>query len=116
MTKITDDMVGQAIKAWGSAEGGLHAAMRRGLEAALNPSVEPEIEVTEEMLLAGYRACGLLRDVLYPKGPDAWMRSAYRAMYAARPNPRIPPSWRIGTIEPLHYRSHARTGEDIKLL
>lgn len=52
MTKIDDEMVNRAEKAWLEVSfAGRGGAMRAALEAALSPKPEPEIEVTEGMIL-----------------------------------------------------------------
>ena len=55
--------------------------IRAILEAALNPPPEPEIEVSDAMLAAGFKAYHSLRG-----SPDAWdcLLLAYRAMERAR--------------------------------
>lgn len=53
--------------------------IRAGLEAALSPKPEPEIEVTEGMMRAGYEAAGGFYAI-----SEATVENIYRAMESTR--------------------------------
>lgn len=101
MTKITDDMIDKAQLAYSRRPDGSFRTpypnaddVRRMLEAALSP--EPEIPVSEGMLIAGRRAFHIADD--YPNvGPDAWKKiyaATYRAMESARRKENLNPAER----------------------
>ena len=65
--------------------------IRAGLEAALSPKPEPEIEVTEAMLEAGNEAWNKVTDASPSESKrhetyDKAMRAIYRAMVKAAPD------------------------------
>lgn len=95
MTKIDDEMVERAVKAFGWTPTQLgscrvfqtdapHIGMRKALEAALSPKPGPEIEVSEGMLKDGRAA---LISWWLSEDEDAQksaLKSAYRAMESTR--------------------------------
>lgn len=94
-TKITDEMVERAVKAFGWTPTQLascrvfqtdapHIGMRKALEAALNPPPEPEIKVTEGMLKAGDVAYFQATREAFDGGLRAILPAIYRAMESTR--------------------------------
>lgn len=92
MTKIeiTDEMVDRAFSFgtenfnWSRHER-IKRELRQVLNIALNPPPEPEVEVTEEMCIAGEK---VVADIIHknPSG-DPWntYSAIFRAMYAKMP-------------------------------
>ena len=91
MTKIDDEMVERAVSAYLLADEKLtiEGAMRAGLEAALSPKPEPEIEVSEGMRKAGFGAwrkafeMTLAYDDLTPQAHRC-LEEVFRAMESTR--------------------------------
>ena len=81
MTEIDDEMVDRAIEAFSRLRDAntTKEAMRNALAAGLYTKPEPEIEVTEGMMRAGYEAAGGFYAI-----SEGTVENIYRAMESTR--------------------------------